>query len=120
MMDNSKKFETIDEYIASFPPDIQDILQDLRVDIKTTAPEATEKISYGMPTFFLNKNLVHFAAYKTHIGFYPAPSGIEAFLTELEKYDLSKGTVRFSIDEPLPLELISRIVKFRVEENQKP
>jgi uncharacterized protein YdhG (YjbR/CyaY superfamily) len=110
---------TIDEYISAFPANIQQKLQELRAIIHAAAPQATEKISYGMPTFFLKKNLVHFAAYKTHIGFYPAPSGIEAFRSELEPYHLSKGTVRFPIDQPLPLDLIQRIVEFRVGENTK-
>ena len=112
-----KKFQTIDEYIAAFPQEIQDILQELRVTIQQAAPEATEKISYQMPTFFLKGNLVHFAAYKNHIGFYPAPSGIEAFKAELSSYKGAKGSVQFPINEPLPLELISRITKFRVAEN---
>jgi uncharacterized protein YdhG (YjbR/CyaY superfamily) len=110
-------FSSIDEYIATFPESIQKILQELRATIKAAAPEATEKISYQMPTFYLKGNLVHFAAFKKHIGFYPAPRGIEAFKDELSEYEGSKGTVRFPIDKPLPLELISRIVKFRVAEN---
>ncbi len=112
-----KKFQTIDEYIAAFPQEIQDILQELRVTIQQAAPEATEKISYQMPTFFLKGNLVHFAAYKNHVGFYPAPSGIEAFKAELSGYKGAKGSVQFPINEPLPLELISRITKFRAAEN---
>ena len=110
-------FQSIDEYIATFPEDIQAVLQQLRATIHAAAPQATEKISYQMPTFYLKGNLVHFAAFKSHIGFYPAPSGIEAFQQELSAYKSSKGAVQFPIEEPLPLELISRIVKFRVAEN---
>lgn len=114
---NQVGFSSIDEYISTFPESTQIILEELRATIKAAAPEATEKISYQMPTFYLKGNLVHFAAFKNHIGFYPAPRGIEAFKDELSVYDGSKGTVRFPIDEPLPLDLISRIVKFRVAEN---
>ena len=119
MENNKVRFTSIDEYIATFPEDIQKILEELRATIKTAAPEATEKISYQMPTFFLKGNLVHFAAYKHHIGFYPAPRGIEAFKDELARYEGSKGAIRFPIGEPLPLDLISRIVEFRVAENLK-
>jgi uncharacterized protein YdhG (YjbR/CyaY superfamily) len=116
-----KKAETINEYIAEFPKDIQALLQQMRKTVQEAAPAATEKISYGMPTFFLNGNLVHFAAFKAHIGFYPAPSGIEKFKKELSKYNGAKGSVQFPLDEPLPLALVSKIVKFRVQENnQKP
>ena len=119
-MENSKVgFTSIDEYIATFPEDIQKLLEELRATIKVAAPEATEKISYQMPTFYLKGNLVHFAAYKRHIGFYPAPRGIEAFKDELARYEGSKGAIRFPIGEPLPLDLISRIVKFRVADNLK-
>ena len=119
-MDSKKSgINSIDEYIATFPKDIQNILQELRATIKAAAPDAEEKISYQMPTFFLNGNLVHFAAFKKHIGFYPTPSGIEAFQKELSVYDGAKGSVQFPIDEPMPLKLISRIVKFRVAENIK-
>ncbi|NSW51088.1 MAG: DUF1801 domain-containing protein [Anaerolineae bacterium] len=117
MKSQTTTFTTIEEYIARFPADIQEKLRELRSTIQAAAPHAVEKISYGMPTFYLKKNLVHFAAYPTHIGFYPAPSGVEAFRAELERYHLSKGTVRFPLDQPLPLDLITRIVKFRVEEN---
>jgi uncharacterized protein YdhG (YjbR/CyaY superfamily) len=112
-------FTSIDEYIATFPQDIQKILQELRAVIQAAAPEAQEKISYQMPTFFLNGNLVHFAAFKHHIGFYPAPRGLEAFAQELSIYEGAKGSVRFPIDQPLPLELISRIVKYRVADQLK-
>ncbi|NLX09190.1 MAG: DUF1801 domain-containing protein [Chloroflexi bacterium] len=117
----SKKtgFASIDEYIASFPEDIQAILQELRVTIKAAAPDAQEKISYQMPTFALKGNLVHFAAHKDHIGFYPTPSGIQAFQPELAAYKSSKGAVQFPLGAPLPLELIHRIVAFRVDENLK-
>jgi uncharacterized protein YdhG (YjbR/CyaY superfamily) len=107
----------IDEYVAAFPPNVQKILQKLRSAIKDAAPGSTEAISYQMPTFRLNGNLVHFAAYKNHIGFYPGPSGIIAFYDELSAYDLSKGTIRFSIDEELPYDLVIRIVKYRANEN---
>ena len=109
---------TIDEYIRAFPRDVQKKLTDLRATIHRAAPDATEKISYGMPTFFHKKNLVHFAAYQHHIGFYPTPSGITGFSDELSGYVTSKGAVQFPIDEPLPLELVTRIVKFRVAENE--
>jgi uncharacterized protein YdhG (YjbR/CyaY superfamily) len=120
-MDSNKSgFYSIDEYIATFPKDIQKILQEVRAAIKAAAPEAEEKISYQMPTFTLNgSNLVHFAAFKKHIGFYPTPSGIEAFQKELSVYKGAKGSVQFPIDEPMPLKLISRIVNFRVVENLK-
>jgi uncharacterized protein YdhG (YjbR/CyaY superfamily) len=117
MESNMSGFSAIDEYIASFPERVQVKLQELRAVIKAAAPEAEEKISYQMPTFFQQGNLVHFAAYKNHIGFYPAPRGIEAFAEELSVYAGSKGAVRFPIDKPLPMDLISRIVKFRVAEN---
>jgi uncharacterized protein YdhG (YjbR/CyaY superfamily) len=117
-MDSNKSgFNSIDEYIANFPQDVQKILQELRAVIKASAPEAAERISYQMPAFALKGNLVYFAAYKEHIGFYPTSSGIAAFKQELSGYEISKGTVRFPIDKPLPFELISKIVKFRVAEN---
>lgn len=117
MEEHKAAFKSIDEYIARFAPDIQDKLQRLRQVIKEAAPEAGEKISYQMPTFTLQGNLVHFAAYKGHIGFYPGPSGIVAFQAELAGYKGGKGTVQFPLDEPLPYELISRIVRFRAAEN---
>lgn len=110
-------FGTIDEYIMQFTPEIQAILQEIRRIIKEAAPEAEEKISYQMPTFFLNGNLVHFAAFKNHIGFYPAPSGIEAFSEELKIYKGAKGSVQFPLNQPMPLELIRRITIYRVTEN---
>ncbi len=109
--------KTIDEYIAGFPKDIHAKLQALRATIQQAAPEADEAISYQIPTFKLNGNLVHFAAFKNHIGFYPVPSGIEAFKQELSVYKTSKGAVQFPHDQPLPLKLVTRIVKFRVKEN---
>ncbi|HEY3311800.1 MAG TPA: DUF1801 domain-containing protein [Anaerolineales bacterium] len=112
-------FVSIDQYIATFPEATQKILQELRAVIKSAAPEAKEKISYQMPTFEFKGNLVHFAAHKNHIGFYPTPSGIDKFKTELSVYEGAKGSVQFPIDQPLPLELIGKIVKFRVAENLK-
>ncbi|MEK4329778.1 DUF1801 domain-containing protein [Paenibacillus sp. FSL R7-0297] len=119
MEENKVTYESVDQYISAYAPEVQEILQTLRKVIREAAPEAEEKISYQMPTFFLHKNLVHFAAFKNHIGFYPAPQGIEAFKEELAKYKGAKGSVQFPIHEPLPYELITRIVKFRVEENQQ-
>jgi len=110
-------FTSIDEYIATFPREIQTILEEIRATIKAAAPEAEEKISYQMPTFFLKGNLVHFAAFKRHIGFYPVPTGIEKFKKELSAYEGSKGSVQFPLDQPMPHTLISKIVKFRVKEN---
>jgi uncharacterized protein YdhG (YjbR/CyaY superfamily) len=119
-MDGKKPgFNSIDEYIGSFPRNIQKILQEIRATIKAAAPDAEEKISYQMPTFFLNGNLIHFAAFKNHIGLYPTPSGTEAFKDEISVYQGAKGSIRLPIDEPMPLKLISRIVKFRVAENLK-
>jgi uncharacterized protein YdhG (YjbR/CyaY superfamily) len=112
-------FNSIDEYIAAFPAETQKTLQQLRAAIHAAAPEAEEKISYQMPAFALKGILVYFAAHKNHIGFYPTGSGVEAFKEELSVYPASKGAVRFPIDQPLPLELISRIVTFRVTENLK-
>lgn len=108
---------TIDEYIAGFPPDVQEILQRIRQTIRQAAPEAQETITYQMPTFTLHGNLVHFGGFKHHIGFYPVPSGIEAFREELAPYIAGKGSARFPLDEPIPYDLISRIVAFRVTEN---
>ncbi len=119
MESNRVGFSSIDEYIATFPAEIQVILEELRATIKTAAPDAVEKISYQMPTFFLKGNLVHFAAFKHHIGFYPTPGAIEAYKDELSIYQGAKGSIRFPIDEPMPLQLISKIVKSRVAENLK-
>jgi len=109
--------KNIDEYIAGYPDDVQELLQTIRATIKAAAPDAKEAIKYAIPTFTLNGNLVHFGGYKNHIGFYPAPMGIEAFAAETKVYETGKGTLQFPIDKPLPLDLISRIVKFRVEKN---
>jgi uncharacterized protein YdhG (YjbR/CyaY superfamily) len=119
MKSNTETPKTIDEYIAGFPGDIQEILQKIRRTIHEAAPDAVEAISYQMPTFKLSGNLVHFAGYKSHIGFYPVPSGIEKFKAELSVYKQGKGSVQFPLDQPIPYDLISRIVKFRVEENLK-
>jgi uncharacterized protein YdhG (YjbR/CyaY superfamily) len=108
---------TIDEYIAGFSPEIQEILEKIRQIVREVAPEASETIKYQMPTFVLHGNLVHFAAFKKHIGFYPVPSGVEAFKEELSVYKGAKGSVQFPLDQPIPYDLISRIVKFRVQEN---
>ena len=110
-------FKTIDEYIESFPKDIQATLRELRQAIREAAPQAEEAISYQMPAFKQNGILVYFAAFKTHIGFFPTPSGIEVFKKKLSTYETSKGTIRFPIDKPLPLELVKEIVRFRVKEN---
>lgn len=112
-----KVYKDIESYIKSYPKDIQPILQKLRATIQKAAPKARETIKYGIPTFVLNGNLVHFGAYKTHIGFYPTPSGIRNFKKELSDYEITKGTVRFPIGMPLPFGLITKIVKFRVKEN---
>ena len=112
-----EKFTTIDEYIATFPTDVQGILQKVRETIKTAAPQATEAISYGMPTFKLHGNLVHFGAFKAHLGFYPIPSGMDQFQEELAQFKSGKGSVQFPFDQPMPYELITKIVKFRVTEN---
>lgn len=119
-MDSTKTgYASIDEYIASFPEETRVKLEQMRGTIKAAAPEAQEKISYQMPTFYLHGNLVHFAAHASHIGFYPTPSGIEAFKDKLTIYKSSKGAVQFPADEPLPLDLVSEIVRFRVGENLK-
>lgn len=107
----------IDDYIARFPEDIQELLEKIRLTIKAAAPEAEERISYQMPTFALEGNLVHFAAYKNHIGFYPTPAGIEEFEDELSPYIGGKGTVKFPFNKPIPYDLITKIVKYRAKEN---
>jgi len=112
-----KQFTTVDEYIGIFPLNVQKILKKLRETIRKTVPAAEETINYQIPTFKLNGNLVHFAAFKNHIGFYPAPSAIEAFNKELSAYKVSKGSIKFPLDEPVPFELIIKIVKYRVKEN---
>ncbi|QUE87766.1 iron chaperone [Exiguobacterium alkaliphilum] len=110
------KMTTVDEYILQFPVEVQAILQTLRKSVKDISPEAEEKMSYQMPTYYLKGNLVHFAAYKNHIGFYPTPAGIDAFKDELSDYKSAKGSVQFPIDKPIPFKLIKRIVEFRVSE----
>lgn len=108
---------SIDEYIAGCPSDVRERLQRIRRTIRMAAPDAVEAISYGVPTFKLSGNLVHFAAFKEHVGFFPTPSGVEKFKRELAAYENSKGTIRFPHDKPIPLGLIGRIVKFRVRES---
>jgi len=116
-----KKVATIDEYIAMFPLNVQDILNDMRKIIQESAPEAQEAMSYGIPTFKLNGNLVHFGGFKSHIGFYPGgPSAIEAFKEELSPYKQGRGSIQFPLDRPIPFELVKKIVKFRVKQDQKP
>ena len=107
----------VDEYIAGFPKDVQEILEEIRTTIRKAAPGAEETIKYQMPTFTLHGNLVHFAAYKKHIGFYPAPRGVEKFKQALSAYEGAKSTVRFPLDKPIPFGLISKIVKFRVKKS---
>ncbi len=107
---------TVDDYIRQFPPGVQKVLRRIRAVIKKAAPKATERISYGMPCYTQKRNLVYFAGYKSHIGFYPTSSGIRAFKKELLGYETSKGTVRFSIEQPIPLELVKKIVEYRVKE----
>jgi uncharacterized protein YdhG (YjbR/CyaY superfamily) len=111
------QYRTIGEYIKTFPKDVQLILEKMRQTIQKAAPEATEAISYQMPAFKLNGNLVWFAAFKNHIGFYPIPSGIEAFKEEVSPYIAGKGTFQFPLDKPIPYDLIEKIVIFRIKEN---
>ena len=119
-MENKKSaIKTIDEYILQFQPEAQSILMNLRRFIKVIVPEATEKISYQMPAFYLNGNLVYFAAHKNHIGFYPTASGIEHFKDKLQGYVFSKGAIQFPLGKPLPYDLIGEIVAFRADENRK-
>jgi uncharacterized protein YdhG (YjbR/CyaY superfamily) len=117
MEDDRTRPRDIDEYIARFPRDVQKLSQQVRATIQKAAPDAEEAIAYQMPTFRLEGNLVHFAAYKKHIGFYPTPSGIDKFKHELSAYKGAKGSVQLPLDKPLPFDLISRIVTFRVKEN---
>lgn len=117
-MDKNKvTYESMDHYISTFPADIQEILESIRWVIREAAPEASEKISYQMPTFWQQGNVVHFAVFKNHIGFYPAPSGILEFEQELAPFIAGKGTIQFPIGKPIPYDLITKIVKFRVAEN---
>lgn len=108
---------TIDEYIAGFPDDVREILRQIRATIREEAPDAEEAIKYQLPTFVLHGNLVHFGAFKNHIGFYSTPSGHQEFQEELSAYKGAKGSVQFPLDQPMPLDLIRRIVRFRVREN---
>lgn len=113
-----KTFENIDDYINAFHGETKEILEKIRKTVREAAPEATESINYGIPTFKLAGNLVHFAAYKNHIGFYPAPSGMEEFKKEVATFKTGKGTLQFPLDKPIPYELITEIVQFRVAENK--
>ncbi len=119
MEENKQNFTTIDEYIMLYPPEIQEKLAVLRKLIHSTAPEATEAISWGMPTFKLQGNLVHFAVFKKHIGFYPGESGIRVFQDKMQEFKSSKGAVQFPLDKPLPLKLVEEIVLYRVKENKE-
>jgi uncharacterized protein YdhG (YjbR/CyaY superfamily) len=117
MATSKNQFKNMDEYIGTFPKEVQNILEKMRQTIIMAAPEAVEAISYQMPTFKINgKNLVHFAAFKNHIGFFPIPSGIEAFKEELSSYKQGKGSVQFPMDKPIPYDLVKKIVKYRVKE----
>jgi uncharacterized protein YdhG (YjbR/CyaY superfamily) len=119
-MTNRSTAGSIDAYIAEFPLETQEKLEELRALIKASAPDATETISYAIPTFDLNgRHLVHFAGYEKHVGFYPVPSGLEAFKEDLRSYKTGKGSVQFPLDKPLPTDLIRRIVEFRVAENRR-
>jgi len=116
-MTNRSSATTIDRYIAEFPPEVRQVLEEVRAIIRATAPEAVENISYAIPTFDLGgKHLVHFAGYEKHVGLYPAPGGMEAFREDLRPYKTGKGSVQFPLDRPLPVDLIRRIVEFRVVE----
>lgn len=115
----NKIAKDIDSYIADFPADVQAILQEVRATIAKAAPKATEDIKYAIPTFIYNGNLVHFAGFKNHIGFYPAPTGMAAFEKDLEPYKQGKGSVQFPIGEPMPLKLITKIVKWRIKETEE-
>lgn len=115
----STDFDTIDAYIESFPPNVQQILQQVRAAVRQAAPEAVERISYKMPAFWLDGNLVYFAAFRNHIGFYALPTGNAAFQKELSRYKTGKGSIQFPLDAPMPLPLIKKIVEYRVEENRQ-
>jgi len=117
MEQNQANFQSIDEYIALFPAEIQEILENIRLTIRAAAPGAVEKISYRIPTFAFHGNLVHFAAYTKHIGFYPASSGVENFKSALAAYKTSRGAIQFPLDKPIPYDLISEITRFRYHEN---
>ena len=118
MTSSKSNIKTIDEYISQFPEEIRNILNKIRKTIKESALDAKETINYGIPTFKLKGNLVHFAAFKEHIGFYPTPSGINAFKDELSSYDTSKGSIKFPLEKPIPFDLIQKIVKYRVNEDK--
>lgn len=115
-MKGKKISNDVDGYIESYPKDVRALLKIMRQKIRKAAPQASEKISYGIPTFYLGGNLVHFGGFKDHVSFFPTSSGVKAFSKQLSKYDVSKGTVRFPLDKPLPLALITKIAKFRVKE----
>jgi uncharacterized protein YdhG (YjbR/CyaY superfamily) len=112
-----KAFKTIDEYISDFPKEVQVLLKKMRETIKEVAPDATEAISYGIPTFKLNGNLVHFGGFKKHIGFFPGSEAVEVFEKDLTKYVTTKGTIQFQLDEPIPYDLVTKITKYRVKQN---
>ena len=116
-MPDKTKSKEIDKFIAGFPKEVREILEKIRETIRGAAPEAEETINYGIPTFTLGGNLVHYSAFKNHIGFYPTPSGVEKFKKELSAYEMAKGSVKFPLDQPIPYGLIQRIVEFRVKEN---
>ncbi len=118
MENNHAAPKNIDEYISQFPPEIQSVMQTVRLAIREAAPQASEKLSWQMPTFYHHGNLIHFAGNKNHLGIYPGASGVEHFLPELTEYKTSKGAIQFPYARPLPLELIQRIVRFRVAENE--
>jgi uncharacterized protein YdhG (YjbR/CyaY superfamily) len=118
MEGNNASYTTTDEYISLFPPETQEVLQTIRKTIHEAAPAAQEKISWRMPTFYYLGNLVHFAAFKNHVGLYPGASGVEAFQEELREYKTSKGAIQFPYKKPLPLKLISKIVAYRLAENE--
>lgn len=117
MKARKRQFETIDEYIKTFPEDVQSILEKMRQTIRRAAPEAEEAISYQIPVFKLDGNLVWFAAFKNHVGLYPTPSGTEAFKKELSPYQGGKGSIRFPLKKPIPYDLVTKIVMFRKKEN---
>jgi uncharacterized protein YdhG (YjbR/CyaY superfamily) len=117
MKNNQPTAKNIDEYIAYFPKDIQKHLQSIRELIAKNAPDAIEKISYGIPTFALHGNLVHFASYQDHLGFYPGPSAIIHFAKELHTYDIAKGTIRLPLDQAIPVKILTKIIQFCVEAN---
>lgn len=120
MTETEKKSpKTIDEYIAAFPEEVQLTLQEMRATIHAAAPQAQETIKYGIPTFTLEGNLVHFGGYQKHIGFYPTPSALEHFADDLSQYEGSKGAVKFPLDQPIPYDLVRRMVAFRVQENRE-